>query len=93
MRPNIQRLLWVISGRTPNGTRTSAFHPSMLQGRHRQYVCFQEMQRVGGATDMGAILPAKQHDERPLSGMAQLPLNDGLGSKADIQADQGLGRV
>jgi hypothetical protein len=29
----------------------------MLQERRRQYVCFQEMKRVGGATDMGAKRP------------------------------------
>jgi hypothetical protein len=36
-------------------------------------------------SDHGAILSAKQHDERPLSGMAQVPLNDGLGRKSAIK--------
>jgi hypothetical protein len=35
----------------------TAFHPSMLEERRRQYVCFQEMKRVVGATDMGAKQP------------------------------------
>ena len=54
----------------------------MLEERRRQYVCFQEMKRVVGATDMGAILPVRQHRERLLSGMAPKPPNDRLGSEA-----------